>query len=67
MVVDASAESEDFVPLPPVVAKDEPKNQWEDEDAAEEEVKQSWEDDDKPKPVCSTLKFNIGLRCYFFL
>jgi len=46
-----AAESEDFVPVAPVLAKDAPKNQWDDEDVEEEEVKQSWEEEDKPKPV----------------
>ncbi|KAH7276641.1 hypothetical protein KP509_39G015900 [Ceratopteris richardii] len=45
------AESEDFVPLPPTIAKEQPKGQWDDEDADEEEdVKESWDDEEKPKP-----------------
>ena len=40
------------MPLPPIVGKEQPKGQWDDEDAAEEEgVKESWEDDEKPQPV----------------
>jgi translation initiation factor 3 subunit J len=34
-----------------VLAKEVPKNQWDDEDVEEEEVKQSWEEEDKPNPV----------------
>ncbi|CAM6118355.1 unnamed protein product [Calypogeia fissa] len=42
-------EAEDFVPAPPVIAREQPKSPWEDEDQGEEEeVKQSWEDEDKP-------------------
>eukprot|EP00250_Pteridium_aquilinum_P013858 c21615_g2_i1 orf=352-1020(-) len=45
-------ESEDFVPPPPSIAREQPKNQWDDEDALEEDdVKESWEDEEKPKPV----------------
>ncbi len=39
------------MPVPAVLAKEAPKNQWDDEDAEEEEVKHSWEEEDKPKPV----------------
>jgi len=49
--MDDDWESEDFVPVAPVLAKEAPKNQWDDEDVEEEEVKQSWEEEDKPKPV----------------
>ncbi|KAJ7558352.1 hypothetical protein O6H91_04G035000 [Diphasiastrum complanatum] len=42
-------EAEDFVPPPPVVFKEQPKSQWDDEEAEGEEVKESWEDEDKPK------------------
>ncbi|KAI5064887.1 hypothetical protein GOP47_0019582 [Adiantum capillus-veneris] len=55
--MDDDWESEDFVPPPPAIAREQPKNQWDDEDAAEEEdVKESWEDEEKeekpkPKPV----------------
>jgi hypothetical protein len=58
-----SAESEDFVPVAPVVVKEPPKSQWDDEDAEEEEVKQSWEEEDKPKPVssCKCPKRSIGV------
>eukprot|EP01018_Ginkgo_biloba_P013978 Gb_31801 [translate_table: standard] len=44
-------ESEDFVPIPPVIAKEQPKGTWDDEDASEEEVKESWEDEDKAAPA----------------
>lgn len=45
-------ESEDFVPPPPSIAREQPKSQWDDEDVLEEEdVKESWEDEEKPKPV----------------
>jgi translation initiation factor 3 subunit J len=40
----------------PVVVKEPPKSQWDDEDAEEEEVKQSWEEEDKPKPVPAVAK-----------
>ena len=46
------SESEDFLPLPPMVGKELPKGQWDDEDAPEDDVKESWEDDEKPQPVC---------------
>ncbi|MCO5593667.1 hypothetical protein L7F22_047683 [Adiantum nelumboides] len=49
--MDDDWESEDFVPLPPTIAREQPKSQWDDEDAGEEEdVKESWEDEEKPKP-----------------
>lgn len=45
-------ESEDFVPPPPSLAREQLKSQWDDEDLPEEEdVKESWEDEEKPKPV----------------
>lgn len=50
-----STEAEDFVPLPPVLGKEEPKGQWDDEDLPEEGVKQNWEDEEKPKPVSVPL------------
>lgn len=50
-----STESEDFVPLPPVLGREEPKGQWDDEDLPEEGVKQNWEDEEKPKPVSDHL------------
>jgi translation initiation factor 3 subunit J len=46
-------ESEDFVPLPPVLGREEPKGQWDDEDLPEEGVKQNWEDEEKPKPAAA--------------
>jgi len=54
--MDDDWESEDFVPVAPVVVKEPPKSQWDDEDAEEEEVKQSWEEEDKPKPVPAVAK-----------
>jgi translation initiation factor 3 subunit J len=54
--MDDDWESEDFVPVPAVLAKEAPKNQWDDEDAEEEEVKHSWEEEDKPKPVPAVVK-----------
>ncbi|KAJ7535448.1 hypothetical protein O6H91_12G034500 [Diphasiastrum complanatum] len=49
-------EAEDFVPPPPVVAKEQPKSHWDDEDAEVEEVKESWEDDDKTKVESAKTK-----------
>ncbi|KAG6551150.1 hypothetical protein Mapa_007385 [Marchantia paleacea] len=50
-------EAEDFVPPPPVIAREQPKSPWEDEDQGEEEVKESWEEDDKPAaPVVAKPK-----------
>lgn len=50
--MDDDWESEDFVPPPPSIAREQPKSQWDDEDVPEEEdVKESWEDEEKPKPV----------------
>ncbi|KAF5450953.1 hypothetical protein F2P56_031262 [Juglans regia] len=37
--------------IPPVLAKEQPKNKWDDEDADDNDVKDSWEDDDEPKPA----------------
>ncbi|KAG7981165.1 hypothetical protein I3843_05G218900 [Carya illinoinensis] len=34
--------------IPPVLAKEQPKNKWDDEDADDNDVKESWEDDDEP-------------------
>lgn len=47
------AGADDFVPLPPVLAKEVPvvKNPWDDEDA-EEQLKE----EEKPKPVRGLLK-----------
>ncbi|ERN20085.1 hypothetical protein AMTR_s00066p00018250, partial [Amborella trichopoda] len=43
--------SEDFVPIPPAVSKEQPKGLWDDEDVEEDNVKESWEDeDDAPQP-----------------
>lgn len=39
-------EAEDFVPVPPVIAKEKPKGSWDDEDASDEDVKESWEDEE---------------------
>lgn len=39
-------EAEDFVPVPPVIAKEQPKGSWDDEDASDEDVKESWEDEE---------------------
>jgi translation initiation factor 3 subunit J len=46
--MDDDWDADDFTPLPPVLAKDEPtvKGQWDDEDI-EEEAKE----EEKPKPV----------------
>lgn len=43
-----SADADDFTPLPPVVAKEEPKikSQWDDEDVEEES-----KEEEKLKPV----------------
>ncbi len=51
------------MPVAPVVVKEPPKSQWDDEDAEEEEVKQSWEEEDKPNPVssCKCPKRSIGV------
>ncbi|KAI4320265.1 hypothetical protein MLD38_033764 [Melastoma candidum] len=37
--------------LPPLLLKEEPRNQWDDEDTDEDGVKESWEDDDEPAPT----------------
>ena len=41
-------DADDFTPLPPLLAKDEPKvkGQWDDEDVEEEQ-----KEEEKPKPV----------------
>eukprot|EP00250_Pteridium_aquilinum_P013856 c21615_g1_i1 orf=411-1076(-) len=50
--MDDDWESEDFVPQAPVIGREQPKSQWDDEDVPEEEgVKESWEEEEKPKPV----------------
>lgn len=50
--MDDDWESEDFVPPAPIIAREQPKSQWDDEDAAEEDdVKESWEDEEKPNPI----------------
>ena len=53
------SDADDFEPLPPVVAKDTVKDQWDDEDKEEVAVKESWEDEEKTPAVC--------LSCSFFL
>lgn len=37
--------------VPPLVAKDQPKSKWDDEDVDEDDVKESWEDEDEPDPA----------------
>ncbi|KAG6779046.1 hypothetical protein POTOM_015413 [Populus tomentosa] len=37
--------------VPPLVAKDQPKSKWDDEDVDEDDVKESWEDEDEPDPL----------------
>lgn len=37
--------------IPPLLAKEQPKSKWDDEDADEDDVKESWEDEDEPAPV----------------
>ncbi|GAV58459.1 eIF3_subunit domain-containing protein [Cephalotus follicularis] len=37
--------------IPPLLAKEQSKSIWEDEDADENDVKESWEDEDEPAPV----------------
>uniref|UniRef100_A0A0D6R7V9 Eukaryotic translation initiation factor 3 subunit J n=1 Tax=Araucaria cunninghamii TaxID=56994 RepID=A0A0D6R7V9_ARACU len=49
--MDDDWESEDFVPVAPIAAKEKPKSTWDDEDAEEEDVRESWEDEDQPTPV----------------
>lgn len=46
-------DAEDFVPPAPILAKEQPKNLWDDEDAAaeDEDVKESWEEEENVKPV----------------
>jgi hypothetical protein len=44
------SEDEQIPPLP-VLAKEQPKSKWDDEDADDNDVKESWEDEDEPAPV----------------
>ncbi|KAJ9162437.1 hypothetical protein P3X46_022211 [Hevea brasiliensis] len=37
--------------IPPLLAKEQPKSKWDDEDVDENEVKESWEDEDEPAPA----------------
>lgn len=37
--------------IPPIPTKEQPKNNWDDEDADDDAVKESWEDEDEPTPV----------------
>ncbi|KAG8651720.1 eukaryotic translation initiation factor 3 subunit J [Manihot esculenta] len=37
--------------IPPLLAKEQPKSKWDDEDADEDDVKESWEDEDEPAPA----------------
>ncbi|XP_041011936.1 eukaryotic translation initiation factor 3 subunit J-like [Juglans microcarpa x Juglans regia] len=37
--------------IPPVLAKEQPMNKWDDEDADDNDVKESWEDDDESTPA----------------
>eukprot|EP01018_Ginkgo_biloba_P010545 Gb_15391 [translate_table: standard] len=53
--MDDDWEADDFVPVAPVVAKEQPKGMWDDEEAEEEDVKESWEDEDKPAPVSNPV------------
>lgn len=38
-------------PIPPLAKKEQPKNNWDDEDVDDDNVKESWEDEDEPDPV----------------
>ena len=49
MIIDVYFNAED-IPVPLLVKKELPKNNWDDEDA-EDDVKENWDDDD-PAPVC---------------
>ncbi|OAE28941.1 hypothetical protein AXG93_2960s1180 [Marchantia polymorpha subsp. ruderalis] len=57
------AEAEDFVPPPPVIAREQPKSPWEDEDQGEEEVKESWEEEDKPAASAASCHLPIPGQC----
>ncbi|KAF2310097.1 hypothetical protein GH714_006531 [Hevea brasiliensis] len=37
--------------IPPLLAKEQPKSKWDDEDVDENDVKESWEDEDEPALV----------------
>ncbi|XP_059434900.1 uncharacterized protein LOC132167880 [Corylus avellana] len=43
-------EDDQILPLP-VLAKEQPKSKWDDEDADDNDVKESWEDEDDPTPA----------------
>ncbi|KAL5743497.1 hypothetical protein ACOSQ2_026613 [Xanthoceras sorbifolium] len=40
--------------IPPLILKEQPKNNWDDEDVDEDDVKESWEDEDEPAPAAPT-------------
>uniref|UniRef100_A0A2N9EQ72 Eukaryotic translation initiation factor 3 subunit J n=1 Tax=Fagus sylvatica TaxID=28930 RepID=A0A2N9EQ72_FAGSY len=40
--------------IPPIPTKEQPKNNWDDEDADDDAVKESWEDEDEPTPAPET-------------
>lgn len=48
--------SEEEEKIPPLLAKEQPKSKWDDEDVDENDVKESWEDEDEPAPVLYFLK-----------
>eukprot|EP00249_Psilotum_nudum_P005371 c18814_g1_i1 orf=464-1183(+) len=53
--MDDDWESEDFVPVQPIISGEPPKSHWEDEDTEEEAVKESWEDEHLPDPVATPI------------
>ncbi|KAF3955670.1 hypothetical protein ACB098_09G080400 [Castanea mollissima] len=40
--------------IPPIPTKEQPKNNWDDEDVDDDGVKESWEDEDEPTPAPET-------------
>ncbi|GMY24772.1 eukaryotic translation initiation factor 3 subunit J-like [Fagus crenata] len=40
--------------IPPIPTKEQPKNNWDDEDADDNDVKENWEDEDEPTPAPET-------------
>ncbi|KAK7844702.1 eukaryotic initiation factor 4a-3 [Quercus suber] len=40
--------------IPPIPTKEQPKNNWDDEDVDDDGVKESWEDEDEPMPPPET-------------
>lgn len=54
LIFDVQTRMEDWeeeAVVAPILKKEEPKKNWDDEDLEDDEVKESWEDDDEPAPV----------------